>query len=252
MQFPHKQRIFENLRSRFGTAGTEGSGPAAAPPGALLFPDSILEVGLHECLGQGPGDWPSALAFALSAAARSGGSNRTIFILNLKSSLQELGELYGHGLAGFGVDPAQVIPIGVKTEKDLLWAVEEIAASPTGTVIAMLDAKEKLYGFTASRRLKLRAEGAGSLVVVLRHWSQEGATAAHTRWRIARGPGTPEVKIPGSTLVGAPRLVARLERGQGCPSSQWEMAYHASAGFRVAPLLADGAPRMEQPFRQVA
>jgi protein ImuA len=252
MQSLHKQRIFENLRSRFGTAGKEGFGPEAPTPRASLFPDSILEAGLHECLGQGPGDWPSVLAFALSAAARSRESNRTIFILSLKSSLQELGELYGHGVAGFGVDPAQVIPVGVKTEKDLLWAAEEIAASPAAAVIAMLDAKEKLYGLTASRRLKLRAEGAGSLVLVLRHWSQEEATAAHTRWRIARRPGTPTIKTPGSTLVGAPRLAGRLERGQGWPSSQWEVAYHAPAGFSVAPLLADGAPRMEQPFRQVA
>ncbi len=246
-----QQQIFEKLRSRFG-ARKEGFGPATGPsPMPSTFPDAILKTGLHECLGQGPGDWPSVLGFALSAASQQE-TRKPIFILSLKSTLQELGQLYGHGLTAFGLDAAQVIAVSVKAEKDLLWAAEEIVVSAVGTVITTLDAKERLYSFTASRRLKLRTESTNTPVFVLRHWSQEGATSAHTRWRIARLPSTPEKKTPGTELLGTPRLCAVLERGQGWSSSRWEMAYHASDGFRVASLSANGASRTDSASRQAA
>ena len=252
MHTPQQQRIFEKLRSRFGTAGTEGFLPPAGAQRSSAFPEEILKTGLHECLGEGPGDFPSVLGFAISAASRAPKNDRPVVILSLKSGMQELGELYGHGFAGFGLDAAKEIAVRVKGEKELLWAAEEIAASAAATVIVMLDAKEKLYGFTASRRLKLRAVSSGSLVFMLRHWSQEGATSAHTRWRIARRPSTREIKTQGADLAGAPQLVAMLERGQGWSLSRWEMGFHAPAGFRVAALLANGASRTAHPARQIA
>src|ERR1700748_1649660 len=121
MQTLKQQLIFEKLRSRFGTAGKEGfeRGGAGAPrPSA--FPDAILKTGLHECLGQGPGDWPSVFGFALSAISRSLDGDAPIFILTLKNAAQELGEAYGHGLARFGVDAARVINVCATGEKDLL------------------------------------------------------------------------------------------------------------------------------------
>ncbi len=128
-----QQQIFEKLRSRFGTSGKAGFGPTiAASPIPSAFPDALLKTGLHECLGQGPGDWPSVLGFALSAASQRQ-TREPIFILSLRNTLQELGQLYGHGLHAFGLDAGQIIAINVKSEKDLLWAAEEIVASAAGT-----------------------------------------------------------------------------------------------------------------------
>jgi protein ImuA len=242
----HRQEIFEKLRSRFGTeAGREDAFAGPGPKKTRVpSPETMLQTGLHECLGQGPGDWPSVLGFVLSAAGRAvRETDKPAFILRLNNNLQELGQLYGFGLSAFGLDPERVMSVSVPREKELLWAAEEVVASQgAGAVIVELGAKEQLYGFSESRRLKLRTETSKTPVFVLRHWSQGGATAAHSRWRIARLPSGAEVKTPGSALLGAPRLSAMVERCQTLPpSTVWEMELHASHGFGVASLLANGA-----------
>jgi protein ImuA len=253
----HRQHVFDTLHRRFGTRieGESPFGDASAAIAAPHSPDTILQTGLHECLGQGPGDWPSVLAFALSAAARSiRKTGKPVFILGLTNSLQEFGQLYGFGVSAFGLDPKQVMIVNVAREKELLWAAEEIVSShAAGGVIADLGAKEGLYGFSSSRRLKLRTGTAKAPIFILRHWSQSGATAAHSRWRIARLPSSAEVKTPGSVLLGAARLSAVLERCQSLlPSTYWEMEFHASRGFSVAAAMADGASRTVPPSRQAA
>jgi protein ImuA len=251
MKSLHQQQVFEKLRSRFGMPGQAGFNPkSAGTPAPSAFPAALLKSGLHECLGQGPGDWPSVIAFALSAASQAH-EGKPIFMLRLKNTLQELGDIYGHGLHAFGLDAAQLITVSVKGEKDLLWAAEDITASRAArAVIVALGAPEKLYGFTASRRLKLRSESSPALVFVVRHWGQGGATAAHSRWRIARLPSIPELKTPGPALLGRPRLRAFLERGPSALFTAWEIACHAPDRFGMAPLLADGAaptgPRAHQ------
>jgi protein ImuA len=253
----HRQEIFEKLRSRFGTEA--GRVDAFAGPGPkktrVLSPETMLQTGLHECLGQGPGDWPSLLGFVLSAAGRAvRETGKPVFILRLSNNLQELGQLYGFGLAAFGLDPKRVICVSVPREKELLWAAEEVVASESaGAVIAELGVKEGLYGFSESRRLKLRTETSKTPVFVLRHWSQGGASAAHSRWRVARLASGAEVKTPGSALLGAPRLSALVERCQTLPpSTVWEMESHASHGFGVASLLANGAARTAASSQQAA
>jgi protein ImuA len=253
----HRQEIFEKLRSRFGTeAGREAVFAASGRTKTRsLSPETMLQIGLHECLGQGPGDWPSMLGFVLSAAGRAvRETGKPAFVLRLNNNLQELGQLYGFGLSAFGLDPGHVISVSVPREKELLWAAEEVVASESaGAVIVELGAKEGLYGFSESRRLKLRAETSKTPVFVLRHWSQGGATAAHSRWRIARLPSGAEIKTPGSALLGAPRLSAVVERCQTLPpSTVWEMESHASHGFGVAALLANGATGAAPSSRQAA
>jgi protein ImuA len=250
----HRQHILEKLRSRFGApAGQNGFGPKTGLPGRSRFPEAMLKSGLHECLSRGPGDWPSVLGFALLAASRTPESGKPVFMLRLKNTLQEFGEFYGHGFQAFGLDAGQMITIGVNAEKDLLWAAEEIVASQAArAVIAALGEKEKLYGFTASRRLKLRAKGVSGAIFVLRHWSQGGTTAAHSRWRIARLASASDIKIPGSELVGMPRLHARLERCHGSLLSEWEIDCHAPGSFAMASLLANRASRTGSATREAA
>jgi protein ImuA len=241
----HRQQIFEKLRSRFGVpAGQAGFGPKTGLPARSRFPETVLSSGLHECLGQGPGDWPSVMGFTLLMAGRAPEKEKPVFMLTFKNSAQELGEFYAHGFEAFGLDAAQLIAVAVKAQKELLWAAEEVVVSQAArAVIVALDEKEKLYGFTASRRLKLRTEGVSGAIFVLRHWSQGGATAAHTRWRIARLTSAADVKTPVSQLLGTPRLRVRLEYCHGAPPSEWEIDRHALHSFAMASLLADRASR---------
>jgi protein ImuA len=254
MNRQHQQQIFEKLRNRFGVpAGQAGFGPRTKVQGLSGFPETVLTSGLHECLGQGPGDWPSVMGFALLAASRTPEKGKPVFMLTLKNYAQELGEFYGHGFEALGLDAAQLITVGVKAEKDLLWAAEEVMASQAArAVIAVLDEKERVYGFTSSRRLKLRAEGVSGAIFVLRHWSQGGATAAHTRWRIARLASGADIRTPGSELLGAPRLIACLERCHGGGPSEWEIDCHASPRIAMVSLLADREPRTDAAPRHAA
>jgi protein ImuA len=245
MKSLHQQQVFEKLRSRFGMPGGAGFSPnstVSAAPSA--FPAALLRSGLHECLGQGSGDFPSVLAFSLLAAGLSKDEGKPVFVLRLKNTCQELGNLYGHGVHALGLDVAQIITVSIKSEKELLWAAEEIAVSQTArAAIVALGGHEKIYGFTASRRLKLRTERSPTSIFVLRHWGQGGATAAHSRWRIARSPSLTELKkAPGTALLGRPQLSAFLERGPNALFTSWEIECHAPGCFGMAPLLADRAP----------
>ncbi len=244
-----RQETLEKLRRSLGTQAVTGCfAPKTGASSAAAVshsPETILHTGLHEFLGQGPGDWPGVLAFALSAAGRAVRDNgKPVFILSLANASQEWGRIYGHGFPIFGLDPARVIAVTVPHEKELLWATEEAATSrAAGAIITATGAKERLYGFPASRRLKLRAENSGGPVFVLRHWSQEGATAAVSRWRISRLPSIASIKTPGVQILGPPRLRAVMERCQGLPPTLWEMECYASRGFCVASPLENGTSR---------
>src|SRR5258706_11118297 len=117
MKSLHQQQIFEKLRSRFGVAGPTGFGPKSGlVPVPSAFPGAMLKTGLHECLGQGHGDWASVIGFAMWAASGSEEADKPVFILRLKNTLQEVGDVYGHGVAAFGLDAAQLITVCVKDE----------------------------------------------------------------------------------------------------------------------------------------
>jgi len=254
MKSLHQHQILEKLRSRFGMPGQAGFSPkSTASAASSAFPAALLKSGLHEYLEEGPGDWPSVLGFALAAASRVPESGKPVFLLRLNNSLQELGEFYGHGFQAFGLDAEQLITVRVKTEKELLWAAEEIAASQAArAAIVALGEREKLYGFSASRRLKLRTEGVTGPIFVLRHWSQAGATAAHSRWRITRLASTADIKASGPELLGTPRLSARIERCHGTTPAEWEIECYAPSGCSMASLLADRAARTGSASRRAA
>ena len=147
-------------------------------------PLPLLADGFHEFMEAAPGDETLALAFAFSLAARASGEvAKSVFLRRGLETAQERGELYGHGLAGLGIEPDRMLMVAAAKEKDLLWTLEEAVASGAfGAVIGSLGAKERLYGFSASRRLKLRAAASQTPLFLLRHRSSGGATAAQGRW----------------------------------------------------------------------
>lgn len=77
--------------------------------------------------------------------------------------------LYGAGLHRFGLDPGRVLLFAAPSEKALLWAAEQAASCPAwGGAIIVLGQREKLYGFTVSRRLKLRQQRSGVPLFLVR------------------------------------------------------------------------------------
>jgi protein ImuA len=96
------------------------------------------------------------------------------------------GRPYGHGLAALGLSPGRLLLVEAESDREALWAVEEAlrlraVAAVAGWIGQKLDLK-------ASRRLQAAAEGAGTLLLMLRPPQAEEANAAATRWRVGAAP----------------------------------------------------------------
>jgi protein ImuA len=208
-----------------------------------IVPEAALTSGFHELLAAAPGHETVTMAFALGMAQKAG-ANQNLCYCSLAGEAQEHGALYGHGVAGLGIAPNCLLMVTAPKEKELLWTLEEAAASGAfGGIIGMLGAKERIYGFAASRRLKLRATSSGTPLFLIRHWSAEGATAAHGRWRVSARPSPPQGERAGFQLLGPVCLRLQLERMGSVPPQHWEMAFDAARDFHMASVVENRPDR---------
>lgn len=242
----HRDSIIAQLKQPLATPLALHMAAEAAvswPPG--IDPETALASGFHELIAVAPGHEmvTSALVFSMAVKAL-GGTDKSLCYCSLAGEAQERGALYGHGLAGLGIEPHRLLMVTAAREKDLLWTLEEAAASGAfGAIIGALGARERVYGFAESRRLKLRAAARDTPLFLIRHWSAGGSTAANGRWRVSARPSRSEGRHADSQLLGPARLQLRLERMGSFPPQHWEMEFDAARGFHMAPLLEDGPDR---------
>jgi protein ImuA len=175
----------------------------AAPPGLLheVFTDERRNAG-------------ASLGFALGQTrALLSPTRPALLVLQLRKDAQDMGLPYGSGLKSFGIDPAAVILGRLENITELLWALEEaVCCRAVAAVIADIAGSPKTLDFTASRRLSLRAAGAGTSIFFLRYGRDREASAAQLRWRL-----TPE--LSAETMFDArapsgPRFLVALEKGR--------------------------------------
>lgn len=165
---------------------------------------------LHEAAPARPGDGPAALGFAFALACGWLGPAGLIFV-GAQTWGGEEGTLSPRGLMAFGLDPAAMLAVHVRTGKEALWAAEQALDVSGATVVCALADRE--IDLTASRRLLLKAEKTGARALLVRALrSGEGAmqSAAFTRWRVA-----PRVSDAPARLLGAPAWRATLARRRG-------------------------------------
>jgi protein ImuA len=201
---------------------------------------ALLRRGLHEMIGETPADFAAAMALALAAAGQCEHAEGAVLFGTLAGESQERGLLYGAGLDVFGLDAGRMVLIEAPSEKSLLWAAEEAAGcSGLASAVIVLGTREKLYGFLASRRLKLRLEKSGVPLFVVRAKGGE-PTAATARWRVSFAPSD-GLKVPGSPvpLLGLPHFRLRLERYAGLPPQCWEIECDQTHRLRVAATVPD-------------
>lgn len=184
------------------------------PPGALALGapeiDGALPWGglprasLHEIIG---GDG-AASGFCAALLARLAGDRGSVLWCRRGR------DLYGPGLAAFGLDPGRLIVVRGRTPTDILWAMEEGLRS--GSLAAVLGETDGI-GPTAARRLQLAAE-AGCVTALLLRPAHGKTAPAVTRWRISAAPGVPAKGHEGAhgSFTGAGAAwVARAPGGQG-------------------------------------
>ncbi|MBL6080231.1 hypothetical protein JMJ56_19625 [Belnapia sp. T18] len=213
------------LRAR--VARLEGSGRAAA--GHLDIPGlpggGLARAALHEVLAAAPG---CGAAFAAVLLGRCGGT--VLWIAGAADSLQA----WPPGLAGCGLDPADLILVRAERPQDALWAMEEALRCPAvaGAVLVLADN----LPLTATRRLQLAAEAGRALGLLLRPGMLTAEpSAALTRWRV-----TP------LTAVESPRWRLELLRAKGgAPDGPWTLAWQAA----TRQLRIEEAPAVHQATR---
>ena len=205
------------------------------------FPEGGLRRGaLHELAPQTHWDQGAAVGFCLGACARA---------LRLQAGPMvwigrphgDFGAPYGLGLAGFGLDPRQVLWVCPPRLADRFWATEEVLRSGAARVVlAQLEGDG--LDLVATRRLQLAAENGGSLVLLLRGPSDAPIALANSRWRVAARPASHWGQ--GSCRMQLMRARS-LPAGAAAFDLEWQSATnafhlaailgHSAAGFAGAP-----------------
>lgn len=181
----------------------------AAPPGLL-----------HEVFSDERRNGGAALGFALAQARGLLTAERpAILCMQLVRETQDMGLPYGAGLKSFGIDPDNVVLTRAENIVELLWAIEEaVNCRAVAAVVADIGNHPKALDFTASRRLSLRAESAGTSVFLTRYGQEREASAARLRWRVS--PGVSGALAYDARAPGGPRWRVELEKGRLGPAAQ--------------------------------
>jgi protein ImuA len=168
------------LQPEHVTAGV-GVSLAAGLPGPGLIGGVLNEVIAAR------GDQPAAFSFlfTLTAAALQERPGPAVFVAAQRAL--EFGTPYGHGLNQLGVDVGRLILVDAETDKDALWALEEVLRSDAKPAI-VIGAIEADLDLTQSRRLNLAAATHATPHVLSRGMKVAGTSAAATRWRITPAP----------------------------------------------------------------
>lgn len=225
-------------------------------PGAVGA-GSRIPLGLEALDRALGGGLPQAALHAVAAgtgAGRDAAAAATGFVAFLLARLQTCSDgplfwlpagadLYGPGLARFGLDTARLTLVETPRTADRLWAFEEaLRTAGLAGVVAELDRIEP----KAARRLQLAAEAAGTTGFMLQ--PRDGIAppaAATTRWSVASRPGGIDRHgFPDG--FERPRWHLALLRSRLGRTGSWNVeAHHDPSTDRIAlaAALCDRAPQ---------
>jgi protein ImuA len=209
----------------FGVSALDGR----LPQGGLAF------GALHEVAPEAACDMPAAFGFVAALLGRMPLDGPVLLVASPRG-LAGCGRLHGHGLNALGLDPARVILVEPRDERQALWAMEEALRS--GAPAAVAGAVGKELDLKSSQRLQLAARTSSLPLLLLRPAGGIGASAAATRWRI----GAAEAARDRFGLVARWRWRVRLERCRNGRSGEWLVEWdHVAHRFGLAAALADPA-----------
>lgn len=257
------------LRRHYGPAVT--SNQEHAPTTALNIPaiDAVLpKTGLspgtlHEIIPAEYPDFSATVGFLLCLLHTWHKDTKAPILWCHTDGYTDVpNSLYPHGLQNLGIEPARLLHVAAKNEKDMLWALEEgLSSNAFPLIIGCYSQKEKLYDFTASRRLSLRASRQGSTVFILRHHKgSEGkalnnTTAATTRWQVRSAPSRAtyhrNARMPA---MGRPRWHITLTKCKGGKApSNWQLEWdHETLSLYLVSRMADRKPAVQPKQTQPA
>ena len=191
---------------------------------------------LHEVMAAAYGDRPAALGFVLALIARalSRWSGLGMMVVN-RRTLKPFGIPYGRGLRQLGIESHRFILVETNSNKDALWALEEILRSEAKPALVVGAIEDELDG-TGGRRLNLAAARSGAPLMLLRGGAVLGTGAAATRWSIGSVP----VRRDHFGVLPNARWRATLQRCRNGRPGEWFIEWdHVAHCFRLVEGMAD-------------
>ncbi|RFZ84284.1 Error-prone repair protein ImuA [Mucilaginibacter terrenus] len=184
------------------------------------FPNGVFPTGtIHEML----------CATSEQAAATTG-----LLSGMLGSLMQQTGtclwistdrKLFPPAMSTFGVAPERLIFIDAKSERDVLWAMEE-ALKCEGLAAVVAEVRE--ISFALSRRLQLAVESSKVTGFLLRTDLRKlNTTTCVARWQVTPLPSVLDDGLPG---VGHPRWNVELLRVRNGHPGSWQLEWNGN-GF---------------------
>ena len=142
--------------------------------------------------------------------------------------------LFPPGMDGFDVEPDRMIFIDVRTEKEVLWAMEE-ALKCEGLAAVVAEVRE--ISFAQSRRLQLAVESSRVTGFLLRNDLRKlGTTTCVARWQVTPLPSVLEDGLLG---VGYPRWQVDLLRVRNGSPGSWRLEWAANGFIPVEEIAAE-------------
>ena len=130
-----------------------------------LPPNGLARYALHEASGVTSADGPSAAAFLAALLHRLPYRTGRDTVLVCETGTSRFGRLHGWGWRDLGGDPATLLIVRARNDKEILWAMEEGLRSGA---LAAVFAEIRSAGFTMTRRLSLAAQEGMTPALLLR------------------------------------------------------------------------------------
>jgi protein ImuA len=189
----------------------------------------LARAAVHEVFAGQGADAGAATGFALALAGRFLVPARPWLWICQDFAGGEWGDLYGPGLADYGLDPGQLIVATSGKGPDVLRVAEEaLRCSSLGVVVIETLGDLRQLDLTASRRLALAAGENGPTAVLLRLAADPAPSAAMTRWLVGSLPGRSEPGFDhGGTVACRPCFDAALIRNRQGRTGRWIMEWNS-------------------------
>jgi protein ImuA len=191
---------------------------------------------VHEVMAASFGDRPAALGFvlALMAAALDRWPGIAMLVVT-RWTLTPFGIPYGRGLRQLGIESRSLLLIETGSDRDTLWALEEILRSEAKPALVAGAIAGELDG-TSSRRLNLAAAHSGAPLILLRARALSPCGTAATRWSVGSAPAR---RDRFGTMLNA-RWHAALQRCRNGRPGEWIIEWdHVAHCFRLVEGMAD-------------
>ena len=179
------------------------------------FPDSVFPLGVnHEFICKAHEGLTASSGFIagiLSSLLKKGGA--AVWISSSHT-------IFPPALVSFGINPAQLIFIRLRNQKEILWTIEEALKCEGLTAVV---GEVSCVDLTISRRLQLATEQSGVTGFLLRSDQRTlNTTACSCRWQIHSLQSETEDGLPG---VGFPRLNVELLKVRNGKPGSWQLEW---------------------------